>query len=706
MDCYACGYPQPTHATECPHCGTPVRNVGLHVRWSTWLAGKWNRRLSVMALVLLLFPLAPRLVEAVQLSLPLHMSVLVSEALARASEDDGVAGRLGLPLQASWSVDGYIRKSEAGWHEASLSIPISGTRGEATLRAEASHGSGLWVFTTLEVQATNGETIDLLAKNAEAPQELAVRGRVYLVPLGMSDGTLLTPYRDYYRVTHGLDVDVLPPIAVDPISIDPQRGQVIAEALIAAMRRSLPQFEADATATVIGVTQQDMYIAALPWAFAFNFRSDDRFAVVSIARMVPSFNGLWPRDGLFASRLRKMLTKNVGILTYGLPLNDDPTSLLYRGIGGVADLDLVQERFEGLGRRAVISPTVVTHRASPLEPEIRRNRTAPTETVESSYPCFVMSPLIARKVAGPVHAEVTTCTPGMRTERAFDELEIDLRSGLLITRKTDVFADDSLPLALTRSYRTWDSISRAFGIGGNHPYDILPVGSRYPYTYVDLVMADGSLIHYARISEGTGYADALYEHAADTPFRGSTFRWNGNGWDLRLADGGLFRFPENYAGVRPSQGAPTGMQDAAGHQIRFERDRDRNLKRLTSPNGHVIAFDYDDAYRVTQATDDRGRVVRYDYDAGGRLAAVREDTARVQYAYLGTLLTEITADDGERSLLLVTYDQRRVQRIDLDHERWYRFDFSFESPTSQRATHVAITGSDGSTTQQEIARRN
>ena len=84
-----------------------------------------------------LIPFAPRIVEAVELSLPLRMSVLVAEALNRAAEDVDVANRLGVPLEVGWSVEGYIRRSNGGWHEAALSIPISGPRGPAGAVAEA-----------------------------------------------------------------------------------------------------------------------------------------------------------------------------------------------------------------------------------------------------------------------------------------------------------------------------------------------------------------------------------------------------------------------------------------------------------------------------------------------------------------------------------------------------------------------------------------
>src|SRR5207245_1034704 len=148
---------------------------------------------------------------------------------------------------------------------------------------------------------------------------------------------------------------------------------------------------------------------------------------------------------------------------------------------------------------------------------------------------------------------------------------------------------DILPLVLTRCYRLWDEDSRAFGVGWNHPYDILPVGTRNPYTFVNLIMPDGAAIHYDRISKGTGYADAVYEHTETaTPFLHSEIAWNGDGWNLRFPDGSLMLFPENYSGPKPHHGSPTGMRDSGGHAIRFARDRDRNLEQLTSPAGHSI----------------------------------------------------------------------------------------------------------------------
>ena len=67
---------------------------------------------------------------------------------------------------------------------------------------------------------------------------------------------------------------------------------------------------------MIGLTNADMYIAARDWRYAYSLRAQDRFAIVSTARM---------GDGLFVDevrrmrRIQKMVTKNLGVLYYQLP---------------------------------------------------------------------------------------------------------------------------------------------------------------------------------------------------------------------------------------------------------------------------------------------------------------------------------------------------------------------------------------------------
>jgi predicted Zn-dependent protease len=77
------------------------------------------------------------------------------------------------------------------------------------------------------------------------------------------------------------------------------------------------------------------------WNFVFSYRWDDGgYAVVSTARMTNS-------DEVTLSRLRKMVTKSVGVMYYGLSVSDDPASVLYTPLS-VDDLDRMGENLPGV----------------------------------------------------------------------------------------------------------------------------------------------------------------------------------------------------------------------------------------------------------------------------------------------------------------------------------------------------------------------
>jgi len=65
--------------------------------------------------------------------------------------------------------------------------------------------------------------------------------------------------------------------------------------------------------------------------------------VVSTARLNPRFFGISEGEDVAFSRARKLFTKNIGLLYYGLPDSDDPDSPLYNNILSVADLDEMNE---------------------------------------------------------------------------------------------------------------------------------------------------------------------------------------------------------------------------------------------------------------------------------------------------------------------------------------------------------------------------
>jgi hypothetical protein len=105
---------------------------------------------------------------------------------------------------------------------------------------------------------------------------------------------------------------------------------------------------------------------------------------------------------------------------------------------------------------------------------------------------------------------------------------VDLGTGLFVLTAADLQLPDVLPISLQRTYRQNDTVSRSFGIGATHPYDMFLVGAAFPsaYTYQELILPDGARVHYDRISTGTSYADAVYEHTSSgTAFYKSRIAW-------------------------------------------------------------------------------------------------------------------------------------------------------------------------------------
>jgi YD repeat-containing protein len=256
---------------------------------------------------------------------------------------------------------------------------------------------------------------------------------------------------------------------------------------------------------------------------------------------------------------------------------------------------------------------------------------------DGSYPYLVI-PAVPESTPLKFHASIAMISPTVRHDKPVNEFDVDLHTGRFILRQTDLFVPDLMPLSLTRTYIVWDNHSRAFGIGGNHPYDICPTGTRFPYTYMNLNLEDWYQVYMPRISKGTGYADAVFRHSqTSSEFYGAMISWNGNGWTLKFADGRQIYFPEAYYSKTYAQGAPTAMDDGQGHRIELKRTQTRNLKELVSPGGHKIMFDYDFSDRIAEARDEDGHVRKYSYDRGGHVETVSSEAGvlyRFEYAPL------------------------------------------------------------------------
>jgi predicted Zn-dependent protease len=168
---------------------------------------------------------------------------------------------------------------------------------------------------------------------------------LHLVPLHAAP-ELLDSLATYYRKSLGLEVQILPALQPPTAVFNDTRRQLIAEGLIRMLRTT---YAANArTGIVIGVTSWDMYIEDRPWAFGFSWR-EPPYAVVSYARMDPQRLGGLANEHRLLARLRKMVTRNVGIMMFGVKTNANRDSLMYQDVMGVDELDRLDEDLAAAG---------------------------------------------------------------------------------------------------------------------------------------------------------------------------------------------------------------------------------------------------------------------------------------------------------------------------------------------------------------------
>jgi YD repeat-containing protein len=275
-----------------------------------------------------------------------------------------------------------------------------------------------------------------------------------------------------------------------------------------------------------------------------------------------------------------------------------------------------------------------------------------------------------------------------------------------VLRQTDLQLQDVFDVPLTRAYSEYGMHSNpvhAFGRNSSHPYDIAPIGTRNPYTEIELVLEDGDFLYFKRISAGTGYADAVFQHTeTSTRFYKATINWNGNGWTLRLTDGTEMSFPESYNAKNIAQGAVTEIRDASGSRLELQRDSLRDLKTIQTPHGHWIRFTYDDQSRITKAEDDKGNWVRYGYGEdryGMLLYAVQSSGKERHYEYQDRLMTTITNERG-RVLLRNIYNSGALVRQEYASGDVYEYRYIWNARRTYYADKVIVTLPDH--TQKEV----
>ncbi|MGA8215920.1 MAG: YcxB family protein [Candidatus Sulfotelmatobacter sp.] len=521
-----------------------------------------------------------------------------------------------------------------------------------------------WVFRPFRPRQTFLSSAVRLPPPASRDQ-LHGSGQIYLVPIG-NTAPLLTPsLLQYYQSKYGLLLHVLPSIPVPEWARDQARQQLVADELIEATRRAYPQQAGSLDSILIALTDEDIYISGLDWKFALNFRQTRQALVISTARLNPVYYGKPPAPSLLEARLRKLLTKNIGISFYGLDLTGDRGSVLYRDIEDMETLDAMGEDY------------------SVSDARVRRD-----VTHEAGDPCFTVRHYYSPKKQRADSAYLTGCS-STHGETDLEVLDIYLHYGMLLSRRTDFYFAGPLPLELSRVIRTQDSRPRVFGIGGNHSLNIFPVGNKWPFTWMDLILENGGRLHYRRSDWGGSYWDAIYVvEPTVTDFYSSYVAWNWPGWKLIRQDGRTYVFPDGGGVQRPEQTALIGVQDTSGNTLLLRRESTGNLASASSGEGWV-RFQYDSRYRMTEAQDNAGHEVLYRYSAAGCLEEVEDAEHHVtKYGNEGTRCPTSMAIDG-RQVWSAQFDKAdRVTELQLADTGTYRFTYSLDG--SGASTRVDI----------------
>ncbi len=170
--------------------------------------------------------------------------------------------------------------------------------------------------------------------------------KIYFVPMGDFPAEQLDPLVEFYRQRFGVEVSVLKNVPIDDSTRDVSRQQIVAEKLISSLRKSAVGYANDRKAILIGFTSEDLYPASQNWQFCFGWRdATAHTAVVSTARLNLRRDSAPFAADISVSRLRKVVTKDVGMLYFGLPQNGNPKSVMYEFVVGIDDLDQVGDDF-------------------------------------------------------------------------------------------------------------------------------------------------------------------------------------------------------------------------------------------------------------------------------------------------------------------------------------------------------------------------
>jgi YD repeat-containing protein len=549
----------------------------------------------------------------------LTQSTAYQDSLHIAFTSPEVQNALGSAIHTKYPAFGHLSSFQHS-EFAEWSVAVQGSHGHGYVYGVANQINGVWDFSRLAFRSSDGSLrVDLTpARQIKVPPVPAQR--VYLVPVGLDQSQSLDWAPMYYKSKLGIDVTLLPAVPVDPAIVDHARDQVDAEKAVEFLEQKYQDLVRDPSTIMVTVTSEDIYIPSLGWSYAENLRRQGRFAVVSSARLHPPallerINPEW-----LTSRLQKLITKNIALLYFSLPLNSDYTSLLSGGVLSGTEIDRMGGQIIGSERRwdpffETGSPGVTIYEVPGKTSMWRREYTG------SALP--------------DTSAQVFSASLG---------------GGLLVQRKMDFFSEEPA-LRFSRVYRNQDDRSRAFGIGGSDSFDMFLGGQMG--VAVDLIMEDGYRVHFIHQPTQPGQQGEIYsqeKRGADPRFVNAVF--SGDTWQVQTADGWTYFFPYRPHALPQYVTVLTGFVDPKQQRYEMERDSFGALLKVSSPTGQWLHFENDAEHRIHRIASSSGRSVTYDYDDGGHLIHTRDSDGNADAYTFDDLGQMLTAAHGDQKPFL------------------------------------------------------
>jgi YD repeat-containing protein len=521
------------------------------------------------------------------------------------------------------------------------------------------------------------------------PPALAGSGRIYLVQMGEKKMPYsLDALAGWLRSTYSLDVEVLPSLPLEPAGYDSERKQYISQLLDDQLRRNLAARNADPNATIIGVTDADMYSISKEWASSFTQRdAAHRVSVISADCFSDrALRWLKKKPGAYAgaleNALERILLRDVAVLYWHLPLNANPESVL----------------------APMLDVTLPGHAI--YQSELHPERTQWGLYVSDPCLTFTYRPAKAGVPAAldpPPPSDFIGECDGWE-ERSHDEQEerfqVKLEFGMLTVRHSDFYQPGAVPIEFERATSDWwKSSSLAFGRSGSHNYDQY-LGSWDEMRHISVVSTGGRSEPLVRIPE---WLPVL-------PFN----RWvdqygSGKMAELRWRPGppehfDLTRYTGEVESYLPCDDKTIcyldGLRGPHGEILSFERDGERSLTRLTGRDGHWLSFSYGPGKRISSIIDNRGRQVTYLYDERGFLTGVSYPSGEtLQYAYdndghLVAFSAAPGAAEPARLLLRNEYEQGRLSRQTLADGKVFEYRYK-GTASSEPVSAASVTRPDG-----------